>query len=144
MTRKTKIALVAGTAVLALAGVGGGVAFAAGDSPTPAPTPAPAQHHKAHNALNRVEHGRLTLRTKHGDRVLDVQRGRVTAVSPTSVTVRSADGFTSAYGIGKTTELRSHGKTTTIADVHTGDRVRVRATSTNGHDTITGLADTGS
>jgi len=38
-----------------------------------------------------VEHGEFTVHTKTGDKVVDVQRGVVTAVNATSVTVKSTD-----------------------------------------------------
>ncbi|HYS41514.1 MAG TPA: hypothetical protein VEO01_38350 [Pseudonocardiaceae bacterium] len=146
MMKRTKGALIAGTAVLAMAGVGGGIAFAANSTPSttttsPAPT-APATGHQ-HRAYGRVEHGQLTVRTKTGDQVLDVQRGQVTSVSATSVTVRSQDGFTATYGVSSTSIVRVQQKVSTIANVHTGDRVAVAAVHSGSTDTIRRIADAG-
>jgi hypothetical protein len=151
MMKRTKGALIAGTAVLAMAGVGGGIAFAANSTPTtttpsaPAPAaPAPAAHqHKARGLAGRAEHGQLTVRTKTGDQVLDIQRGQVTSVSATSVTVRSTDGFTATYAISGTSTVRVQKKTSTIADVHNGDQVGVAALHTGNTDTIRRIADAG-
>src|ERR1700761_4238623 len=130
MTRRMKIGLVAGSVALALAGIGGGVAFAAGGSSTPATpsTTAPAQqHHKAARLGRRVEHGELTVRAGKGTQVLDVQRGQVTAVSSTSLTVRSKDGFSATYVVGSSSKVRAAGKSASISAVHTGNRVGVVA-----------------
>ena len=150
MMKRTKIALVAGAAVLAMAGVGGGIAFAADSTPTaPPPTSSaatPAQHaahaaHKARGVLRRVEHGQFTVHTKTGDQVIDVQHGQVTAVSASAVTVKSQDGFTATYTVGGTAKIRVQQKTSAIANVHTGDNVLVAATHSGNTDTLRRLAD---
>jgi len=144
MMKRTKGALIAGTAVLAMAGVGGGIAFAADSTPTPSsPAPAAAQQHKARGLVGRVEHGQITVRTKTGDQVLDIQRGQVTSVSATAVTVRSTDGFTATYAVSGTSTVRVQKKTSTIADVHNGDQVAVAALHTGNTDTIRRIADAG-
>jgi len=150
MMKRTKIALVAGCAVLAMAGVGGGIAFAADSgsapsTPTPAPaatsTPAAPAHHKARTVLGRLEHGQFTVRAKNGDQVIDVQRGQVVAVSATSVTVRSVDGFTATYTVGSTAKVRVQKQASTITNVHTGDKVSVAATHSGATDTLRRLVD---
>lgn len=153
MTKRTKMTLAAGVAALALAGIGGGVAFASGtDTPTAAPsttataptsTTTPAKAHKARSLWSRAEHGEVTVRTKNGDQVIDAQRGQVTAVSPTSVTVRSTDGFTATYTVDSTSKVRANKQTSTIANVHDGDRVGLTALSSGGKATVRGLADAG-
>jgi Cu/Ag efflux protein CusF len=145
MMKRTKGALIAGTAVLAMAGVGGGIAFAANSSTPTTTTPsAPAaQQHKARGLVGRVEHGQITVRTKTGDQALDIQRGQVTSVSATSVTVRSTDGFTATYAVSGTSTVRVQKKTSTIADVHNGDQVAVAALHTGNTDTIRRIADAG-
>ncbi|HEX3650624.1 MAG TPA: hypothetical protein VHV49_19530 [Pseudonocardiaceae bacterium] len=148
MTKRTKITLVAGTAALALAGIGGGVAFASGDTPAAAPAaltaaaPTTPPAHHVRRWVNRVEHGEFTVRTKQGDRVVDVQRGQVTSVSSTSVTVRSGDGFTRSYTVPPTARIRSRQKASSITAVHDGDRVVVLATRAGGKDTLRRMNDT--
>jgi hypothetical protein len=153
MMKRTKGALIAGTAALAMAGVGGGIAFAANSTPTttapttsaaPAPaTSGPAGQHRARGLASRVEHGQLTVRTKTGDQVLDIQHGQVTSISATSVTVRSKDGFTATYVVGGTSKVRVQQKASTIANVHTGDQVAVTAVHSGSTDTIRRIADAG-
>lgn len=149
MMKRTKVVLVAGTAALALAGIGGGVAFAAGgDTPSAAPattgveTTATTTHPRRAVALLRhLEHGEITVDTKQGDRVVDVQRGQVTSVSATSVTVRSGDGFTATYAVDSSSKIRVQHQTSNISTVHDGDHVTVVALRANGKATIRRLAD---
>ena len=144
MTRRMKIGLVAGSVGLALAGIGGGVAFAAGGSgSTPSvatPAVSTATHHKA-GLASRAEHGELTVRAGKGTQVVDVQRGQVTAVSATSVTVRSKDGFSATYVVGSSSKVRAAKKAASISAVKTGDRVGVVAVRSGNVVTVRRLAD---
>jgi hypothetical protein len=55
-------------------------------------------------ALGTVQHGEVTVRDSSGAAVvMTVQRGTVTAASASSVTVKSADGFTATYSLDSTT-----------------------------------------
>jgi hypothetical protein len=59
-------------------------------------------------ALGDVQHGEVTVRDSAGKAVvMTVQRGTVTAASATSVTVKSADGFTATYAVDDTTRGRA-------------------------------------
>lgn len=139
--------MVVGGAVLAgLLAAGGGVAYAASGTPT---TPPPAQakqqaHHGKHRSmLGRIEHGELTVRAGKQDKLIDIQRGQVTAVSPTSVTVRSRDGFSGTYTVNAKTKVHKDKAKSTIGAVKTGDRVGVRATKSGSTDTATAIHDRG-
>src|SRR5215472_11165842 len=48
----------------------------------------------------RLEHGEATVQTDDGTKTVVVQRGQVTAITDTSVTVKSADGFTLTWTFG--------------------------------------------
>jgi hypothetical protein len=48
----------------------------------------------------RLEHGEATVQTEDGTKDVVVQRGSVTAITSTSVTVKSADGFTLTWTFG--------------------------------------------
>jgi len=147
MVKRTKTMVAAGTLALALAGTGAGVAAAqtapTAPGPSTAATPAPAspapgaKHTGTHTGmgkhrggLRRVEHGEFTVHTKTGDKVVDVQRGVVTAVNATSVTVKSTDGFSSTYTIDPTTKVRKDKTTAAVSQIATNDRVQVMATKT--------------
>jgi len=149
MVKRTKTMVAAGTLALALAGTGAGVAAAqttpTAPGPSTAATPAPAspaqgaKHTGTHTGkhtgmgkdrggLRRVEHGEFTVHTKTGDKVVDVQRGVVTAVNATSVTVKSTDGVSSTYTIDPTTKVRKDKTTAAVSQIATNDRVQVMAT----------------
>ncbi|WP_375422824.1 hypothetical protein [uncultured Friedmanniella sp.] len=147
MKTSTKIATAA-LATLALAGTVG-VGIAAAD-PTPAPTPgssasptATTTDAKKHRPLiARSLHGEVTLAGKK-HRVVDFQRGTVSTVSGTSITVHSADGFTKTYRVSAKTKVRSDKKAATIAAVKIHDRVRVVATHKGSTVTANRIADRG-
>ena len=59
-------------------------------------------------ALGDVQHGELTVQDQAGKAVvMTLQRGTVTTVSSTSVTVKSADGFTATYAVDDATRGRA-------------------------------------
>ena len=166
MVKRTKTMVAVGTLALALAGTGAGVAAAQTTStpaaPATAPNPAPvnptpgAKHPGTHTGnrthtgmgkhrggLGRVEHGEFTVHTKTGDKVMDVQRGVVTAVNAGSVTVKSTDGFTSTYTLDPTTKVHNGKTTATVAQIATNDRVRLQATKTGSTVTAHHIGDAG-
>lgn len=142
--------MIAGATLVALVGIGGGVAFATtgNGSSTPATltaattstpsTSAPATP-RHRGPLARVEHGQLTVRTKTGTELIDLQRGQVTAVSPTSITVKSEDGFSATYAVDSATKVRKAGQPSAIGSVADGDNVVIAAVHSAG---ATGNTDT--
>ncbi|MBI1759470.1 MAG: hypothetical protein HYR62_09645 [Actinobacteria bacterium] len=82
---------------------------------------------------HRIEHGEFVVKGKDGKPVdLVVQRGEVTAVSATSITLRSADGFTASYPIASTTKVWVNHSRQTIEQVKVGDKAGVLAKKDNG------------
>lgn len=151
VTRTTKTVL-AGVTVLAIAGVGSGIAYAQSADPTAAPATTaaagntqasakPAIHRRA--LLRRVEHGEVTVRAKAGDRVIDVQRGTVTAVDGRSITVRSADGFVGTYAVDPKVTVRKNRKSAAVGQVAVADRVVVFAVKNGDTATVERIGDTG-
>jgi len=151
MSRRIRTAVVLAAAMLTVGGIAGGVAYAVGDagSSTPAvttaalSTSAPATPKHRHSLRSRVEHGEATVRTKTGTEVVDFQRGTVTAVSPTSVTVRSQDGFTATYAVTSTSKVRKNKQASTISAVAVNDRVAVAAVKQGTADNVLHLVDAG-
>ncbi len=74
-------------------------------------------------------HGEFVVKDKDGKFVTRLsQRGEVTAVDGSSVTLKSEDGFTKKYSVtGDTKILRNHDEAK-IADVKVGDNAAVVAT----------------
>jgi hypothetical protein len=137
-----------GVALVAVAGAGIGVASAdTSTAPAPPPNSAPAHPKPAPNKrhpgmLARVEHGQFTLNGKK-HRTVDLQRGKVQAISPTSVTVRSADGFTATYTVNGNTKVRKDKSASNIGQVAAGDRVTVIADVNGPTATADRIADAG-
>jgi hypothetical protein len=82
------------------------------DAVTPSASPSPGAHAGGGKAARirhrlvkfgfgkRLEHGQATVQTDEGTKTVVVQRGAVTAITATSVTVKSADGFTLTWTFG--------------------------------------------
>ncbi len=154
MVKRTKSMAVAGGLALALAGAGAGVA-AAQTSTTPTPpgtsaaapgaaaTPGAKKADRADRLARRVQHGEFTVRTKNGPKVLDVQRGVVTAVDAGSITVKSDDGFSATYTISPNTKVHKAKKPATVSQVAANDRVRLVASKNGGTATVERIGDAG-
>lgn len=157
MISRTKMTLLAGVAVLAIAGVGTSIAFAQSSGPPSlasstqsgaAPAPEAMWHGHGHGRhgglLSRVLHGEATLTTKdHGDQVVDFQRGTVDSVNSGQLTVRSTDGFTATYTTNDSTKIHKGRKSSDISQVLANDRVIVVATKADGTATATHIRDDG-
>lgn len=74
-----------------------------------------------------------------GYQTVDTQRGAVTAVSTTSITVKSGDGFTKTYRVTASTivDARRDG----IGSIKTGQQVTVIATVSGSTATATSIVD---
>ena len=133
--------IVAGVSTVALAGgIGAGLAYADPSDPTPAPTATASatptekaekaepswDGRKDRRLLARALHGEVTLAGKQ-HRVVVFQRGPAEKASATSITVKSADGYTATYVIGPDTTVRKNGQAATAAELRAGDRVFVAA-----------------
>lgn len=105
-------------------------------SPTPAPSAGSQEGQgrglghgpgglKGGRGLLGALHGDLTVPDGEGTKQVRVQRGAVTAVSPTSVTVKSTDGYSSTYAVGAST--RVDGTAGSTASLAVGDQVVVLA-----------------
>ncbi len=155
MVKRTKTLVAGGALVLILGGAGAGIAAAQTNTPTAPSTSTPAAPHagkhqagkthagKHHAGLRGVEHGELTVHTKAGDKVVDVQRGTVTAVDATSVTVKSLDGFSASYTLDPTTKVHKDKKAAAVGDVAVNDRVQLQATKTDTTATVNRIGDNG-
>jgi hypothetical protein len=82
-------------------------------------------HRRARWALRRVEHGEFVVRTAEGHQTVHVQRGTISAVSATAMTVRSRDGFTETWTITGETKIRKERKPAQPSALKVGDWVRV-------------------
>jgi hypothetical protein len=120
--------------VLAVA-MGTGAAFAADGGgtvpPNAAATSAAVGKHgeKAGSALarwgKRLEHADAVIRTKSGPKDVLIQRGQITALDGSSMTVRSADGWSGSWTLTSATHYRADGSKASMSALKVGDRVFV-------------------
>jgi len=167
--RRPHLAGLAAVAVIALAGGGGIAYVAThsgsnvstlasrGSAQSPAPGPsasAPSGHHRGPGGFGRFGglaglslaglggaiHGQVTVpKSGGGYQTLDLQRGAVTAVSSSSITVRSADGYSATYSVSSSTEVNA--QAAGIGTVKTGDNVIVTATGPGKSATAASIID---
>jgi hypothetical protein len=137
---KAAVALAVGAVLGAGTAAGFGIASAVSDPP-PSATSSPngADHPQLGRQAgrrflgNRVEHGEFTVKGRAGKPVVvDVQRGQVTAVSATSITLKSEDGFTASYTVGSDTRVRVSGTRKAIGDVKVGNNAGLMAKKEGG------------
>jgi hypothetical protein len=155
-------ASIAAGAVLLGSGIGIGIALTGGASATTGPAagkaasaatgrcakaamrlrrnghPVAARHGllRCAGAFGRIAaagvHGEVTYKAKNGFRTIVFERGSVTAVSSTTVTVRAADGTTWTWDIVKNTVVRQSGHVVTASKLTTGEQVLVAGQVTGG------------
>jgi hypothetical protein len=156
--------IIAGVAVAALLG-GAGAALAATHSSAPAasssavltnPTPSPGLPGSAGPATPRFHgfgpmfglgggafgalHGEFVIgKSGGGYETVDVQNGQVTAVSATSITLKSADGFTKSYAVISSTVVDA--QRDGIGSVKVGNQAAVQATVSGSTATAISIED---
>lgn len=85
-------------------------------------------------------HGQIVVpKSGGGYQTLDVQRGTVTAVSSSSLTVKSSDGYSASYAVTSSTIVDA--KSAGIGSVKTGDTVLVTATVRGSTATAANVTD---
>jgi hypothetical protein len=82
-----------------------------------------------------IEHGEIVVNTKDGDKTIDVERGTVTAISSTSITVKASDGFSETWVIGSSTKVIKDRAASTPSAVSGGATVGIAGTKSG--DTVT-------
>ncbi len=80
----------------------------------------------------------VTAKDGGGYETIATQKGEMTAVSASSITVKSVDGYTKTYTVNSDTKVNRDGK---IADITTGETIRIRATVSDGTATATMISD---
>jgi hypothetical protein len=147
-------ALLAGAGVAMAATSGSPASGAAAASPaggtvaTPSPSARPAFPHQgrpggfgsAFGGPVGAVHGQFVVpKSGGGYQTVDTQRGSVTAVSATSITVKSADGFTKTYRVVSSTNVDA--QRDGIGSVKAGHQVAVTATVSGGTATAVSILD---
>jgi hypothetical protein len=154
------VALFAGAGVALAATAGGSDPAAAGATTTPSPAPSlPGRMHGAGpgrpaagwpgGGFRPGGAGMAGFGTVHGQFVVakpgggyqtvDLQRGSVTAVTGSSITVRSSDGFGKTYQVPAAAQVNA--QRNGIGSIRKGDQVMVIATVSGGTATATRILD---
>ncbi|NDU71717.1 hypothetical protein GWI34_03610 [Actinomadura sp. DSM 109109] len=134
--RKTIAAAAGAAGVLGL-----GLSFAVpafADDPAPSPTAHAGKGHpgkghpfrRAHGL--RGVHGEATVKRKDGFHLATWQRGKITAVSATGVTVRSDDGVSWTWKADGRTRVRKEREKATLQALAGGDQVLVAGERSGG------------
>ncbi|MDQ6650872.1 MAG: hypothetical protein M3Z02_12265 [Actinomycetota bacterium] len=128
-----------------------GVASAASTSPSPTgpaagapvgPAPGPAAGgHRAAGGLGRVLHGQYVVQTKDGVRTMSVQRGEVTAVNDTAITITSTDGVSGTYLLTADTKIRKDGAVVAVGTLKRGEQAGVVALDADGKKTARAVTE---
>jgi hypothetical protein len=87
----------------------------------------------------QIVHGQVKVRTPNGYQVVSVQAGQVTAVSTTSITVVSSDGFSQQYSVASSTIVNA--QRDGIGSVKTGHQVQIIATQSGSTWNAVRIAD---
>ncbi|WP_433180508.1 hypothetical protein [Actinoallomurus sp. CA-150999] len=130
--------IIGGVSAFAIAVVGTGVYLAvpasAGASGHPgAKAAAGAKRHPLRGVRGaRGIHGQATVRTKKGFTQVEWQRGRLTATSGGTLSVRSADGVTWQWKTDDKTRVRKDKAKSTVSQLATGDFVFVAGLDAGG------------
>lgn len=84
------------------------------------------KRHAVRVFVNRnVLHGEAVVQTKEGTRTIVVQRGTVTALTDTTLTVKSTDGFTLVWTFGDPLHVVEHRTTIQPSQIAVGAEVGV-------------------
>ena len=127
--------LIAAAVALAIAGGGGAVVYASSGGSSSAIGQAPAGMGQPPNSTGG---GDAFAGVAHGE----LQTGTVTAITSTSVTAESTDGYTKTYVIDAATVFAAAGGAGTAADIAQGDTVTVVAGTSGDTATAVQIAET--
>jgi hypothetical protein len=75
-----------------------------------------------------VEHGQVTVQTKTGEQTIDVQRGTITAMTSTTMTIKSTDGYTLTWTTSGPLTVIEHRTSIQPGQLKVGDLVGVAGT----------------
>ncbi|WP_432983458.1 hypothetical protein [Dactylosporangium sp. CA-233914] len=120
--RRSRTGLLCGAVVLTLVG---GLPPAAAMA-QPAPSPQPNGHH---DMLSGVLHGEGLVQTTNGPVKVAMQKGDATRVTPTTVTVRSTDGFTRTWQVPTNLKVYDKRHTVQSGGLHAGTPVTIAGTA---------------
>ena len=119
--------------VAAMQAIGVETGLAAEPTPAPSTSAAPKAGKERRAAVRKylrknTLHGEITVQGKDGTRTIVVQRGTVTGVSATSVSVRSTDGYALTWTYGDKLRVVQNRSTVATTAIKTGAQIGVAGT----------------
>lgn len=113
------------------------VGLTTGLEEAPAPAPSAGDKGKKHPGARKflrknTLHGEMTVQGRNGVRTVVVQRGTVTAVNATTVSVKSTDGFTQSWTLGDKVRVVQDKKKVDVTAVKTGAEVGIAGAKDGG------------
>jgi hypothetical protein len=93
--------------------------------------------------LRSIEHAEWVAKGKDGDVTHDAVDGLVTAVSPTSIKITAADGFSATFVVNSATKIHVKGGGTAISGVAVNDRALVTGVRSGTSITANRIVDAG-
>lgn len=96
-----------------------------GEDTTAAPGDRRAKHPRLRFAFRHTLHGEAVIQTPEGTKTVVVQRGEVTEVNATSITVKSTDGFVLTWTFGDPLTVVKERKKTDASALAVGQQVGV-------------------
>lgn len=124
-----------GAALLSPAGSTGAAAITTVAGTTSVTASGPGPRLVLRGLIRRAVSADVTLKTKAGFRTFRYERGEITAVGTSSVTVQTADGTATTFAVTAQTRIRSKGHAITLSQLRAGDRATVFASESNGTST---------
>jgi hypothetical protein len=100
-------------------------------SPTESPDARPDRKDRRERRKERVLlrkntlHGEVVVQTKEGTKTVAVQRGEVTEINDTSITVKSTDGYSATWSFATDLHVVRHSTTVQPEEIKAGTRVGV-------------------
>jgi hypothetical protein len=117
----------------ALTSVGLRTGLEADPAPSASATTGKDRRHAGRRFLRKnTLHGEITVQGKNGVKTVVVQRGTVTAVDATGVTVKSTDGFTQAWTFGDKLRVVQNRQAAETGAIRTGAEVGVAGAKAGG------------
>jgi hypothetical protein len=121
--------------VAALQAIGFDTGLAATPTPAPSASAAPKAGKQRRAAVRKylrrnTLHGEITVQGKNGVRTIVVQRGTITAVSASSVSVRSTDGYALTWTYGDKLRVVQNRRTVATTALKSGAEIGVAGTRT--------------
>jgi hypothetical protein len=117
----------------ALQAVGFDTGLAQDPAPSASDSASPGGRGKGHGGVRRylrknTLHGEFTVQTRNGVKTIVVQRGTITAMTSTSISVKSTDGFTATWTFGDKLRIVQDKKKVEATALKTGAEVGVAGT----------------